>query len=110
MAKLSCLLREQNEDGLGDFLCLVWVADAAQGNGIHQIDVPGYQRSEGFVGMIFGVLSQLYAVVRWLHSPVSVRPAAKTDNSFAFRPDHLIVSKYPPPSILNLNPLVPGLE
>jgi hypothetical protein len=41
------------------------------------------QRGEGFVGVIFRMLPQQHAVIRWLHSTVSVRSPAKAHNLFA---------------------------
>jgi hypothetical protein len=49
------------------------VADVPQRDGINQIDVPRYQLGKGFVGMVFRILSQQHAVIRLLHSRISVR-------------------------------------
>ena len=49
----------------------------------NQIDMPRHQRGKRLVGIIFRILPQQRAVVRWLHSVVSVRRADKTDNLFA---------------------------
>jgi hypothetical protein len=59
------------------------VANAPHRDGINQVDVPGNQRGKGFFGTVFRILPQQYAVIRWLHSAVSVRNLAKTDNLFA---------------------------
>ena len=59
------------------------VADVPQRHGINQIDMPRHQRGKRFIGLVFRVLLQQCAVIRWLHFPISVRHPAKTDNLFA---------------------------
>ena len=77
------LFRQNDEDRLGDFLGMMRIADLPQRDGINQIDVPRHQRGKGLVGMIFRILPQQRAVIRGLHSSISVRHQANPDNLFA---------------------------
>ena len=73
VAQVIRLFCESDKDGLCDFLGLMRVSDVPQRDGINQIDVPRYQLGKGFVGMIFRILPQQHAVIRLLHSRISVR-------------------------------------
>ncbi len=67
---------------MGDFLRVMRIGHSPERDGINQIDVPRHQRGKRLIGIIFRVLPQQRAVVRWLHSAISVRRAAKADNLF----------------------------
>ena len=83
MTQLRRLFCQNNKDRLRDFLGVMRIADVPQRDGIHQVDVPRHQRGERLVRMVFRIVPQQHAVIRWLHFPISVRPPAKTDNLFA---------------------------
>ena len=68
---------------MGDLLRVMRIGHPPQRDGINQIDVPRHQRGKRLVGIIFHVLPQQRAVVRLLHSTISVRRPAKADNFFA---------------------------
>ncbi len=83
MPQLRRLFRQDDVDRLRDFLRVMRIAHLPQRDGINQIDVPYHQRGKRLVGIIVRILPQQRAVVRWLHSPISVRRPAKADNLFA---------------------------
>ena len=59
------------------------IADLPQRNGINQINVLRNEQGKSLVGMIFDILAQQRAVIRCLHSTVSVRRPAERDNLFS---------------------------
>ena len=87
MPQLPGFARQNDENGLRDFLGMMRIADLPQRDRIDQIDVPRHQRGKRFVGIIFRISPQQRAVVRGLHLGISVRCEAKTDKSFAQRMD-----------------------
>ena len=82
MTQLRRLFCQNDKDSLRNFLCVMRVADVPQCDGINQVDVPRHQLGERFIGMIFRILPQQHAVIRWLHFPISVRHRVKADNLF----------------------------
>ena len=83
MAQSRRLFRQNDEDRLRDFLCVLRMAGLTQGDGVNQIDVARHQFGKRLIGMIFSILPQQRAVIHGFHSGISVRPPEKGDNLFS---------------------------
>jgi hypothetical protein len=62
-AELSGFFGEDDEDGLGDILGGVGVADLAGGRGVDEIDVAADDFAEGGLGVVVGVIAEELEVV-----------------------------------------------
>jgi len=81
-AKLPGFSGENDEDGLRDFLGLMWVASVTQCNRIDLVDVPRDEFGKGFLGIMLRVLPQQSDVVQLLHLYLNAANAGKVTNYF----------------------------
>jgi glucarate dehydratase len=66
-AQLIYFLRQNDKDGLRDFLGLMWIAGVSQRHGIDLVDVPRDDLGKGFFGITLDVFAQQGVVIQFLH-------------------------------------------
>ena len=74
--------REDDEDGLRDFLGLMRIAGVAQRDRINLVDVPRDERGKGLLGIALDVFAQQGGVIQFLHLPLNAADSEKVTSIF----------------------------
>jgi hypothetical protein len=95
-AQSAGLARQNDEDGLRDFLGGIRAAGLSQRGGIHQVQMARHQCGKRLVGIPVGILPQQIHVGRVLHLPMNVRRRKKVPTYFDPRRCRLTSPGTPP--------------